>query len=318
MGFIYSQLFVTPSTPTTSFAGQTIIITGSNVGLGKEAARHFAQLNAAKIILAVRNLKAGEDAKADILKTTKRESSVIEVWKLDLSSYDTVKAFAKRAESLERVDVLLENAAVAATKHSTAEGHELTITINVISTFLLALLMVPKLKETAQKFNVKPRISIVSSEVHAWTKFEERKSESIFDTLDETAEKNMGERYPTSKLLVVLSIRALAPKLQGTGIILNNLNPGLCHSELGRDSGWVLWMLKLVLARSTEMGSRTLVAGAAAGEESHGTYMTDGHVAQDALSDFVRSPEGDKAKEQVWSELKMILERIEPGVTKGY
>lgn len=318
MGFIYSQLFVTPPTPTTSFAGQTIIITGSNVGLGKEAARHFAQLNAAKIILAVRNLKAGEDAKADILKTTKRESSVIEVWKLDLSSYETVKAFTKRAESLERVDVLLENAAVAATKHSTAEGHELTITINVISTFLLALLMVPKLKETAQKFNVKPRISIVSSEVHAWTKFEERKSESIFDTLDETAEKNMSERYPTSKLLVVLSIRALAPKLQGTGIILNNLNPGLCHSELGRDGGWQLWLLKLVLARSTEVGSRTLVAGAAAGEESHGTYMTDGHVAQDALSDFVRSPEGDKAKEQVWSELKMILERIEPGVTKGY
>lgn len=318
MGFIYSQFLVTPAYPTTSFAGQTIIITGSNVGLGKEAARHFARLNAAKVILAVRNTQAGEDAKTDILKTTKRESSAIEVWKLDLSSYDSVKAFAKRAEGLERIDVLLENAAIAAGKYNTAEGHELTITVNVISTFLLALLMLPKLKQVAKQFDIKPRISIVSSEVHAWTKFEEGKSENIFDALDKSAEKNLAERYPTSKLLVVLSLRAIAPGLQGTNIILNNLNPGLCHSELGRDAGWGLWLMKQVMARSTEVGSRTLVAGAAAGEESHGTYMTDSHVAEDALSPFVRSEEGAETQKRVWAELKAILEDIEPGVTKGF
>lgn len=318
MGFLYSQLFVTPAAPTTSFTGQTIIVTGSNTGLGREAARHFAQLNAAKIILAVRNTKAGEEAKADIIKTTKRDSSTIEVWHLDLSSYDSVKAFAKQAQGLERIDVLLENAAVAGPNYSTAEGHELTITINVISTFLLALLMIPKLKETASKFNLKPRLAVVSSEVHAWTKFKEGKSDNIFDALDQSVPKNMGERYPTSKLLVVMCIRALAPSLQGTGIILNNLNPGLCHSELGRDSGWVLWIMKQLLARTTEVGSRTLVAGAAAGEESHGTYMSDGHVDEDALSSFVRSDEGAKTQARVWAELKIILEKIEPGVTKGF
>ena len=116
MGFIYSQLFVTPVHPTTSCAGQTIIVTGSNVGLGKKAARHFARLSVSKLILAVRNTKAGEEAKHDIESTTRCNPDVIEVWPLDLSSYESVKSFADRASKLPRLDVLLENAGIAASK----------------------------------------------------------------------------------------------------------------------------------------------------------------------------------------------------------
>ncbi len=35
-----------------------------------------------------------------------------------------------------------------------------------------------------------------------------------------------------------------------------------------------------IVARSTEAGSRTLLAAAAAGDETHGKYMTDCHVAR--------------------------------------
>lgn len=41
MGFLYSQLCVTPEYPVQSFSGQTVIVTGSNVGLGLEAAHHI-------------------------------------------------------------------------------------------------------------------------------------------------------------------------------------------------------------------------------------------------------------------------------------
>src|SRR5271155_747592 len=124
MDFLHSQLFVTPEYPTTSCAGQTIIVTGSNVGLGKEAARHFARLGAAKIILAVRNSKAGEEAKKDIETSTKCGAAVIEVWSLDLSSHESVRSFADRASRLPRLDVLLENAGIAVHQFSLAEGHE--------------------------------------------------------------------------------------------------------------------------------------------------------------------------------------------------
>ena len=113
MGFIYDQLFVVPKYPATEvdFTGQTIIVTGSNVGLGKEAARHFVRLNADKVILAVRNLAAGDEAKQDIERSTGRPHGVCQVWHLDLASVASVKAFATRASTeLARVDCLVENA----------------------------------------------------------------------------------------------------------------------------------------------------------------------------------------------------------------
>lgn len=50
MDILYNQLFKIPAYPVASFVGQTVIVTGSNVGLGLEAARHFVRLDAAKVI----------------------------------------------------------------------------------------------------------------------------------------------------------------------------------------------------------------------------------------------------------------------------
>lgn len=318
MSFLYSQLFVTPQYPKRGFNGQTVIVTGSNTGLGKEAARHFTRLGAAKVILAVRNLQAGEAAKAYIEDNTFCAPGTVEVWSLDLSKYDSVKAFARRAsEELDRVDVLCENAGIAAGQKREFEGHESTITVNVISTFLLALLMLPKLKETARRFKRETTLTIVSSEVHAWSKFPEWKEPAIFDALDKNEKESFEERYMTSKLLEVLVVRQIAPQLAGNGVVLNMLNPGLCHSELTRDAPLRFTIMKFFLARSTEVGSRTLVAAAVAGKESHGKYMTDGLVADKALSPFVTSEDGKTAAKKVWKELSAILEGIQPGVVKN-
>ncbi|KAI9830054.1 MAG: hypothetical protein M1819_005884 [Sarea resinae] len=320
MGFFYSQLFVTPEYPTKSFSGQTVIVTGSNVGLGFEAARHFVRLDAKKVILAVRNLEAGEKAKETIETSTQRPG-VCEVWKLDLASYDSVKAFASRVtQQLPRLDIVVENAAIAATKYSVAEAHERSITVNVISSILLGLLLLPKLKATAKEFpsSSPPHLSIVVSEVHAWTKFPEWKAANTFAELDDEKTANMAERYQTTKLLEVLAVREIASRVADSGVVVNMLNPGLCHSELARDSGWGLWFLKLVLARSTEVGSRALMAAAAAGKESHGAYISDAKVANEELSAFVRSEEGATAQAKVWKELGEILEKIQPGVMSSF
>lgn len=316
MGFFYSQFFVRPAYPSRLLNGQTVIVTGSNTGLGKEAARHFARLGAAKIILAVRNTKAGEDAKAYIERTTHCAPATVEVWSLDLANYASVQAFAARAaKDLERIDVLCENAGIATGTKKMAEGHESTITVNVISTFLLALLLLPKLKETARKYKTETTLTIVSSEVHGWCKFPEQKADSVFAALDQS--DDLAERYPVSKLLEVLAIRQIAPKLEGSGVVLNMLNPGLCHSELAREGGLGFAVMKFFLARTTEMGSRTLVAAAKGGKGSHGKYMSDGVVSEGDLSSFVKSEDGQRAGQKVWKELSEILDKIQPGVTKN-
>lgn len=65
-----------------------------------------------------------------------------------------------------------------------------------------------------------------------------------------------------------------------SNVIVNYLNPGLCHSSLSRDGPFLLEIIKFLLARSTEHGSRALVNAATAGEETHGAYLSDCHVAQ--------------------------------------
>lgn len=151
--------------------------------------------------------------------------------------YKSVKAFASRTSKLPRIDVVLENAGIAAPSFRRAEGHEITVTVNVVSTFLLALLLLPKLKSTAIEYQTHPRLTIVSSEVYSFTKLKERYEPDLFKALDNEAKADMPSRYPLSKLLEVLTVRHIAPKRAGLGIVLNYLNPGLCHSSLSRRGG---------------------------------------------------------------------------------
>lgn len=187
--FLASQLFHTPPYPAKSFEGQTVIITGSNTGLGLEAARHVFRLGCAKLILAVRTISKGEAAKEDIVRSVKKRSdgaTTIDVWPLDLSKTESTLKFAERVNSeLGRLDVVIENAGISATKHNTSEGVEDTIQVNVLSTFLLALLVLPKLMETKSRFpGSEPHLTVVSSEVHHWTKFKEASSADLYAALN--------------------------------------------------------------------------------------------------------------------------------------
>lgn len=187
--FLYDQLFITPPYPTNSFANQTVIVTGSNVGLGLEAARHFYRLNCTKLILAVRNISKGQAAKEDIVRSVphRTDSYVIEVWSLDLASTESTLTFTERVKrELPRVDVLVENAGVHNKTWVVSEGYEQTIQINVLNTFVLALSLLPKLMDTKERFvDSAPHLVIVSSEAHKLTRFAELNDPDIYETLNQ-------------------------------------------------------------------------------------------------------------------------------------
>ncbi len=324
LSFVYKQLFVGLPVPKTPQTGRTHIITGSNTGLGLEAARHLVHLDAAKVVLAVRDISKGEKAKASLEETSGRKG-VVEVWPLDLGSYDSVKNFSRRCQSLERIDSIIENAGIAAADYKLVEDNESTITVNVVSTFLLALLVLPKLRETAAKFGTKPHLTIMSSEVHGYSPFNERNAPDgkIFATLNAKETADMADRYQVSKLLEVFFIRELVKEIakknsskKEPDLIINFVNPGLCKSELSRDSGWGLTIMKLLLARTTEQGSRTEIYGAIeAGVESHGQYLDDCRVGE--VAPLVRSEEGIKAQKRVYDELMEKLEKIQAGIGRN-
>ena len=139
-----------------------------------EATKHLARMNPQKIIMAVRNVKKGNEAKDKIQAETNFNN--IEVRELDLSSFNSVRAFANSIQvsnsmnfnnsqkTEKRLDILISNAGVAnSIRNMTKDGWEETIQVNHLSNMLLLILLVPLLRKSAQEFNIEPRIIVVAS-----------------------------------------------------------------------------------------------------------------------------------------------------------
>jgi len=282
---IFSNLFISLPVPrgNPELSKQTIIVTGSNVGLGFETSRHLLRLGVGKLIMAVRNPSKGDTAKKELLASTGRDEASTEVWPLDMDSYDSVKVFASRAAQLPRLDGVLANAGLMTNHFSFSEGNEKTLNVNVISTFLLCLLLIPKMRESGKQTGSPCRFVIPNSALHYLAPLGELDPEKdIFARLNDPKTANMEGRYPVSKLLVIYAVRELADrsKISGKGsFIINTPNPSYCKSSLTREiDGFAARMGEKMLARYTEVGSRVLYHSLFAGEESDGQYLTNCHV----------------------------------------
>lgn len=163
----HSQFFVTPPLPTSSFADQTIIVTGSNSGVGYETVKHLVRLDAKKIILAVRDAIRGENAGQRIVKETGCAPDRLEVWPFDLADFESIRAFVKRADGLDRLDAVMQNAGIYPPKTWTAdkEGTEITVKVNTLGPIYFAYAILPKLKASAEKTGLMGRLSLNGSDI---------------------------------------------------------------------------------------------------------------------------------------------------------
>lgn len=189
--FIHTQFILTIPKPTTSFTSQTVIITGASSGLGKEAARHIVRLGASKVILGCRNTSKGDKAKLEIESSLGCSPGIIEVWEVDIESPPSVKGFVDKVNRLPRLDVLINNAGIQTTMFQVAYDTERTVAVNVVGTFLLALQLVPKLKETAKVYGVTPRMTFVGSALYDMAKYPEKHGDDIFAWLSDKTHVNM-------------------------------------------------------------------------------------------------------------------------------
>ncbi|OTB00689.1 hypothetical protein M426DRAFT_65366 [Hypoxylon sp. CI-4A] len=303
-------------------SGKTYIITGANTGLGFEAAKHLVANHAKRVIMTSRNLEAGETAKTEIESETGNRG-IAEVWPLDLANFESVKAFVRRATSeLDRIDAVIENAGVALSKWSTVGGYETSITVNILGTFLLAILILPKLTESAKHHNILPHLTIVASEAAFQAKgvFEKIKDNPITLMNNEQASlPDMAQRYPLSKLIQLYAGRHLATLMpvSKTGVVINILNPGLCKTQLSRNADFSMRlqisMANYMIGRTAEMGSRTLLHAAVAGADSHGCYVSACEVKEDHVADWVKGEKGRQLGERIWNDIAERLESIQPG-----
>ncbi|RYP81324.1 hypothetical protein DL769_002053 [Monosporascus sp. CRB-8-3] len=312
--FFYRQLFVTPPLPRdVDLKGKTAMVTGSNAGLGLECARQLLDLGLSKLIIAVRDESKGHVARRRLLSGRKLEDGVVEVWKLDLLSYDSIISLVERTKELHGLDIVVLNAAVMKRSYEVAAftGHEQTIQVNVLSTALLMILLLPILKSKTLARGP-GRMVVVSSDMASWAKFKEQNTTPLLPAFDKPEFFKFPDRYSTSKLLGQLFVTEMAKRIPSSVAILTMPNPGLCYGTgLGRSPGGsvgdtIASFVKRIIGRSTAVGARALTDGAVNhGPEAHGQYLEDCRVQPKAP--IVYKPEGDRLATLLWAEVMAEL-----------
>lgn len=268
---------------------QCAIVTGSNTGLGLEASRQLLALGLSHLVMGVRSLEKG-NAEARKLRAV-HPSAKIEVWELDMESYDSIQVFVRKCQTnLPRIDIAILNAGLGPMDFSIipATGHEKTIQVNHLSTVLLTVLLLPILKSKSQGHgHTPPRLTLINSVTAHLCKFPNRSIRPLLPSFDDTSITpwNPEERYAVSKLLCQLFIVKLAGSINPGDVIVNMVDPGLTKgTSLARHAKGVTAVAAkaffAIAGRTVDRGAATYIdAVLGHGEESHGCFLMNCKIA---------------------------------------
>lgn len=277
-----------PPPPSTSLAGKTAIITGSSSGIGLEAGEQMLARGLSRLIMAVRSTARGEAA-AKPLRERYRGAARIDVWELDQASYESVRAFAARCaaaaqqQQLPRLDVVVLNAGLGMPRYELGgHGWETTLQVNYLGAALLALLLLPVLRDSGERHGSGPgRMTFVSSTNAFTTAFPDAERDPLLPSLSESAGWSVAvghARYSLTKLLALFLVRKLGELVSPDCVVVNAVDPSMVSStNLSGNMPWWVGLLSrffgFFAARTKEQGAWIyLDAVAVKGKESHGGF----------------------------------------------
>jgi NAD(P)-dependent dehydrogenase (short-subunit alcohol dehydrogenase family) len=203
-------------------AGRLAVITGANSGTGKEAARRLAGAGA-HVVMAVRTIAKGEQARAEILAG--QPGASLEVRRVDLANLAAVAEFADGLLTDGRpVDLLVNNAGVMAppTRMTTADGFELQFGSNFLGPFALTMRLLPLVLAASA-----PRVVTMSSGVASYgrIRFEDPQWQRRYRPNLAYAQSKLAD------LMLTLHLAGLA-RQRGWNLMSNGAHPGFTRTNL--------------------------------------------------------------------------------------
>ena len=250
--------------------GKICLITGGTNGIGKSTAQALAGLGAT-VVITGRNAAKTAGVVAEIRAASGNQN--VDSLLADLSSQQDVRRLAAEfKQKYGSLHVLVNNAGAAFMQRQlSVDGIEMTFALNHLAYFLLTSLLLDTLKASAPA-----RIINVSSGAHTSGKIE-------FDNLQGERTYGFGT-YPNAKLATILYTVELARRLEGTGVTVNALHPGLTATGFGKNNGRVMSALVSLFAplvmRSPAKGAGTSIylASSPDVEDITGKYFYDSQI----------------------------------------
>jgi NAD(P)-dependent dehydrogenase (short-subunit alcohol dehydrogenase family) len=312
-----------PKESSESFTGRNVLVTGVTFGgLGYAAAVKFAKLGATKVIITARDEVKGKTSKSK-LEAELGQSGQFEAWELDMNSYDSIVKFSQRAvNELQHLDVVILNVGVFATTHRTSQyGWEEDIQVNTLSTILLGILLLPKLKDSKAHTGKIPVLQFVNSGLHTTVEVsaEIRSSPSILTAYNNPKHYSVQGQYAYSKLLQRLATNHMAAATPSNQVIITSVCPGMVISNITRDINFpgvsiVIAVVQAMLFRTADQGANTYVSGAAQNEELHGKFWTNDVIQPDGRK--IKGEENKTLVMRVWDEIVGELAKHVPEVSE--
>ncbi len=248
--------------------GKVCLVTGSSSGIGKVTARELAQMGAT-VVMVCRNRVKGKAAQAEIKEASR--NAQVDLIVADLSELAQVRRVANEFKlHYTQLHVLINNAGGINSEHKiTADGLEFTFATNYLAPFLLTHLLLDVLKASAPA-----RIVNVSSLAHTQGKID-------FADLQGTQRYSFGKAYGQSKLAQISFTYELASQLEGTGVTVNALHPGMIASNFNDGLKGIAHVIGGVIyffvGRNVEKGAQTTLYLATSPEIERvsGKYFSD-------------------------------------------
>lgn len=228
--------------------GKTVVITGATSGIGEVAALALAA-RGARLVVVARDAARGNALLARLQAANPAATHALHLADLSLLVHQQAVA-GEIAAAEPRIDVLINNAgAVFMGAARTAEGFAPSFALNHLAYFTLTLQLLPALRAAGAA-----RVINTASRAH-------RYAPALPPGFGlEALQRDGISGYALSKLGNLWFTRALARRLEGSGVAVDALHPGFVATRFADETPW-LWRTLMGLRKRTH--GRTPAQGAA-------------------------------------------------------